>query len=58
MMLVAILIFVPVFAFIGPYALELVYGSRVQGYTYLFTNVLICTAAIAIFYFLSDVLII
>lgn len=58
MMLIAILIFVPVLAFIGPYALELVYGSRVQGYTYLFTNVLICTAAIAIFYFLSDVLII
>lgn len=58
LMLIAILILVPVLAFIGPYALDIVYGSRVTGYTYLFTNVLVSTAVTAIFYFLSDVLIV
>lgn len=57
-MLGAIIVAVPLLALIGPPALMVVYGQSIDPYTYLFANVLICTGAMAVFYFLTDVLII
>lgn len=42
----------------GPWALTLVYGESIAPYTYLFANVLVSTAMIALLYFMTDVLII
>jgi O-antigen/teichoic acid export membrane protein len=57
LMLALIVVCVVVLSWVGPWALDLVYGQKVAGYTYLFTNVLICTSALAMLYYLSDVLI-
>lgn len=48
---------VAVLAWAGPILLNLVYGQKVEGYTYLFTNVLISTSALAVLYYLTDVLV-
>lgn len=56
-MLAAMLTAIPLLSIIGPSALSLVYGLKVEGYTYLFTNVLISTGSIAILYYLTDVLV-
>ncbi len=56
-MLVAMLVAIPLLAFVGPWALTVVYGEKVEGYTYLFTNVLISTGSIAMLYYLTDVLV-
>lgn len=55
--LVAIIMIVAL-SFVGNNLLPMVYGAKVQGYLYLFPYVLISTAAIALFWFLTDVLII
>lgn len=54
----AIVVAVPLLALVGPPTLTLIYGQSIAVYTYLFTNVLVCTGAMAILYFLADVLII
>lgn len=56
-MLVAMAVAIPLLALIGPWALSVVYGQKVEGYTYLFTNVLISTGSIALLYYLTDVLV-
>jgi O-antigen/teichoic acid export membrane protein len=56
-MLAVMLTAIPLLSIIGPSALSLVYGQKVEGYTYLFTNVLISTGSIAILYYLTDVLV-
>lgn len=56
-MAVLIVICVALLSLIGPPLLNLVYGQKVEGYTYLFTNVLISTSALALLYYLSDVLV-
>ncbi len=56
-MLVAVAVAIPLLALIGPWALSVVYGQKVEGYTYLFTNVLISTGSIALLYYLTDVLV-
>lgn len=56
-MLVLIVVCVALLSWVGPWALGLVYGKKVEGYTYLFTNVLISTSALALLYYLSDVLV-
>lgn len=57
-MLTFIVVGVAVLAWAGPILLNLVYGQKVEGYTYLFTNVLISTSALAVLYYLTDVLVI
>lgn len=57
-MLVFIAVMVPLLSLVGPWALCLVYGQSIAPYTYLFTNVLICTGSIALLYYLTDVLVI
>lgn len=57
-MLAFIVVGVAVLAWAGPILLNLVYGQKVEGYTYLFTNVLISTSALAVLYYLTDVLVI
>lgn len=52
-----IIVGVAVLAWAGPILLNLVYGQKVEGYTYLFTNVLISTSALAVLYYLTDVLV-
>ena len=52
-----IIVGVAVLAWVGPILLNLVYGQKVEGYTYLFTNVLISTSALAVLYYLTDVLV-
>lgn len=52
-----IVVGVVVLAWAGPILLNLVYGQKVEGYTYLFTNVLISTSALAVLYYLTDVLV-
>jgi O-antigen/teichoic acid export membrane protein len=52
-----IVVGIAVLAWAGPILLNLVYGQIVEGYTYLFTNVLISTSALAILYYLTDVLV-
>ncbi|RRF91545.1 MAG: hypothetical protein DUD31_08975 [Coriobacteriaceae bacterium] len=52
-----IIVGVAVLAWAGPILLNLVYGQKVKGYTYLFTNVLISTSALAVLYYLTDVLV-
>ena len=56
-MAVLIVVCVALLSLIGPPLLNLVYGQKVEGYTYLFTNVLISTSALALLYYLSDVLV-
>jgi len=52
-----IIVGVAVLAWAGPILLNLVYGQKIEGYTYLFTNVLISTSALAVLYYLTDVLV-
>lgn len=52
-----IVVGVAVLAWAGPILLNLVYSQKVEGYTYLFTNVLISTSALAVLYYLTDVLV-
>jgi O-antigen/teichoic acid export membrane protein len=52
-----IVVGVAVLAWAGPILLNLVYGQKVEGYTYLFTNVLISTSALAVLYYLTDILV-
>lgn len=56
-MLPFIVVGVLLLSWVGPWALDLVYGEKVAGYTYLFTNVLICTSSQAVLYYLTDVLV-
>ena len=49
---------VPIVSAVGSYFLPLVYGVGIIEYTYLFPPVLLGTALIAIFWFLTDALII
>lgn len=53
-MAVLIVICVALLSLIGPPLLNLVYGQKVEGY---FTNVLISTSALALLYYLSDILV-
>lgn len=52
-----IVVSVIILAWVGPILLNLVYGQKVEGYTYLFTNVLISTSVLAVLYYLTDVLV-
>jgi len=52
-----IVVSVIILAWVGPMLLNLVYGQKVEGYTYLFTNVLISTSVLAVLYYLTDVLV-
>lgn len=56
-MAVLIVICVALLSLIGPPLLNLVYGQKVESYIYLFTNVLISTSALALLYYLPDVLV-
>ncbi|MGI6217152.1 MAG: lipopolysaccharide biosynthesis protein [Coriobacteriales bacterium] len=56
-MMTGILIAIPLLSLVGSWALDLVYGERVSGYTYLFTNVLISTSTLTLLYYLTDVLV-
>ena len=56
-MVLLIVICVALLSVAGPPLLNLVYGQKVEGYTYLFTNVLISASALALLYYLSDVLV-
>ena len=52
-----IIVGIAVLAWAGPILLNLVYGQKVEGYTHLFTNVLISTSVLAVLYYLTDVLV-
>lgn len=55
LVIVALTVFLAIFA---NQLLHIVYGTRIDGYTYLFPMVLICTGMIAVQWYLSDVLVI
>lgn len=58
LMAAAMAAMVVVLALLGPWALTVVYGESIADYTYLFTNVLVCTATIALLYYATDTLVV